>query len=166
MPSSSKLRLRRQQRAEAAAIAVSDALCASCGAPTSTQAGKWQLVRHTKGGPLHCAACWGDYEGELPATTPPTIHAWWYSPAAQEWLTAVTFRETVFEVAGESFVALTDPDNRHFFGVGADKVWPVSKRLTKFLAESHAELLPTASALVVEIGAGACPLPGLSLIHI
>lgn len=123
------------------------------------------MVRHAAGGPLHCVPCWGDYEGELPSATPPTIHTWWSSSAAQRWLQeTVSLRETTFEnIAGENFVAMTDPSNRHFFGVGADKVWPVSKKLTKFLAESHDQLLPEANALVVEIGAGACPLPGMWL---
>ena len=96
---------------------------------------------------------------------PPALPEWWTYHAAQEWLETVTLREQAIDVAGESFVALTDPDNRSFAGVGADKVWPVSKRLTKFIAEHLADLLPAAGvdALVVEIGAGACPLPGMWL---
>ena len=65
-------------------------------------------------------------------------------------------------IAGESFVPLIDPANRHFAGVGADRVWPASELLARFLAVEVERLMPL-DGLVVEIGAGACPLPGMWL---
>jgi len=68
--------------------------------------------------------------------------------------------------AGENFVCLAvranDPETTHFPGVGSVRPWPASKRMTRYLAEHYTRLVPPA-AIVVEVGSGACSLPGLWL---
>lgn len=165
----SKLKRNRLKRAAAAANAATDAICASCGIPCYSAAGAWQKKRHATGGPLHCAACWGDYDATLPETLPAAKPNWWHAPAVEQWLQAApALDESKHFVAGHEFVCLSvranDPETTHFPGVGSVRPWPSSKRLTRYLAEHHVRLLPQC-ATVVEVGSGACSLPGLWLAH-
>eukprot|EP00966_Prymnesium_polylepis_P202102 4682063-Prymnesium_polylepis.2 len=75
--SATTLRRRRRRRIEAASAAAPDSECASCGVPVSMRAGQWQEARCGNGGPLHCSACWGDYDGALPPDVPRSVPGWW-----------------------------------------------------------------------------------------
>jgi len=165
---SSRLKRQRKRRAAAAADAELDAVCASCGVAVGSAAGSWQEQRHVQGGPLHCVACWGDYESELPPNTPPARAGWWRTADIKNWLGLAWLEQSQHTIGGETFIALSarasEAEPAHFPGVGSTRPWPASKRLVLHLADAHQQLLPlTASAVVVELGAGACPLPGMWL---
>mmetsp|Transcript_25524 Transcript_25524/g.64891 ORF Transcript_25524/g.64891 Transcript_25524/m.64891 type:complete len:364 (+) Transcript_25524:104-1195(+) len=164
---SSRLKRNRRRRAAAAAEAEPDASCASCGLPCSSLAGLWQTKRKEDDGPLHCAACWGDYEDVLPPNLPAARARWWHTTQVKRWLgLSAPFAESRHSIAGEVFIAITpsarDIDAGPFPGVGSTRPWPASKRLTLYLAKHAHELLPS-RGVVIEVGAGACPLPGMWL---
>lgn len=159
----SRLKRNRRRRIAAAELLEVDAVCASCGVPVASSAGPWQQRRKEEGGPLHCPACWGDYESELPACTPAAVARWWHTPGIEAWLDAASLSESSHLVAGETFVAVSDPESTVFPGVGSTRPWPAAKRLVLYLEKNHGRLIPARGAVVVEVGAGACPLPGMWL---
>ena len=106
-------------------------------------------------------------EADLPLPDLPVCPRWWESPGVSSWLARAEASLVAGSVRvndGQIFTSLLDPSNRYFAGVGADRVWPVSIRLASLLDDPRSGLgLEGTSGMAVELGAGACALPGMLL---
>jgi len=133
-------------------------VCASCGFEGDGQ-------RQRSDGPFHCAACWGEASAGLVRDVYPS---WWEADEAAAWtaraletLHPISFK-LQFANGGEEMVeAITDKENVFFAGVGADKVWPATLRICRYLDNAHA-VDGTPPGEAIEIGCG-CGVPGVML---
>ena len=134
--------------------------CTSCGFEGAGQ-------RQPTDGPFHCEACWGSASssGFMHAVVP----AWWMATEACLAWTERALKtlhpfslKLQFAGGGEETVqAIVDKENTYFSGVGADKVWPSTYRICRYLDDMvTTEAMPPGEA--IEVGCG-CGVPGIML---